>query len=501
MSATFTITGTSAGAVKAIEDLSKAIDSAGKKADGFTTNTKKAEEMAKRLAAQADPTLRYSQQLDRLATAIHRGGLELGHAETLAVKYRAQLDRTADSGDRAFGTAAVAKLLAFTGGLSGVAQMFRAVEQDAQKAADSVFNALAQAGELQQLGPEQFGKSAAVARQLVRSGAVNPENKGQAFDIATNLANAGYSDEDIQYLVQLASDRLVSAQNMEPLGGAVKKFQNAFNGEPGGLPAVMDKVLVAAGETQANATQTVNEVLKFAGLANKAGVGDEQALASFVAVEKRSPTAENAAEKLKSFFSQVNARGLAKGDIYGTLENIEGKVNAEGGNAYKVLHDANAVAGYLDLIQSRDLIREQEASINNATGAVDSRRGIMNADPALGAANARAREQGLYAADVEDLEATRENLVDAITAANQRRDLRQGQGTVRRAFNFAADATADALGADDYLLKGAQRVEQQNPGTYDPETMKQVERYLAKIAENTEEQKQQTRSKIATRPE
>jgi hypothetical protein len=48
----------------------------------------------------------------------------------------------------------------------------------------------------------------------------------------------------------------------------------------------------------------------------------------------------------------------------------------------------------------------------------------------LGAANARAREQGLYAADSENLEATRENLVDAITAANQRRDLNRGYGTV-----------------------------------------------------------------------
>ena len=263
----------------------------------------------------------------------------------------------------------------------------------------------------------------------------------------------------------------------------------------------MDKILVAAGSTQANATQTVNEVLKFAGLANKAGVGDEQALAAFVATEQRSPSSEAAAEKLKSFFSQVNARQLSKGDIYGTLDNIEAQVNAAGGNAYKILGDGNAVAGYQDLIQSRDVIRSQEADINNAKGTVDSRRGIINTDPVLGSANARAREQGLYAADVEELESTRESLVDAITAANQRRDLRQGRGTIRRGFNMGADAAADWMGADDYLLRGAQRVEAQNPGTYDPETMKQIEGYLKTIAENTGNVDRTTRSKITTRQE
>ena len=263
----------------------------------------------------------------------------------------------------------------------------------------------------------------------------------------------------------------------------------------------MDKILVAAGSTQANATQTVNEVLKFAGLANKAGVGDEQALAAFVATEQRSPSSEAAAEKLKSFFSQVNARQLSKGDIYGTLDNIEAQVNAAGGNAYKVLGDGNAVAGYQDLIQSRDVIRSQEADINNAKGTVDSRRGIINTDPVLGSANARAREQGLYAADVEELESTRESLVDAITAANQRRDLRQGRGTIRRGFNMGADAVADWMGADDYLLRGAQRVEAQNPGTYDPKTMKQIEGYLKTIAENTGNVDRTTRSKITTRQE
>jgi hypothetical protein len=481
--------------------LGKALDKAGKEADGVAVSSKKAEEMAKRLAAQADPTLRYSQQLEKLATAVHKGGLELGHAESLAVKYRSALDRTADSGDRAFGAGAAAKLIAFTGGLSGLAAMFRTVEQDAQKAADSVFNALAQAGELQQLGAEQFGKSAAVARQLVRSGAVSPENKSQAFDISTNLANSGYSDADIQYLVQLASDRIVSAQNLEPLGGAVAKFQNAFNGEPGALPAVMDKILAAAGSTQANATQTVNEVLKFSGMANKAGVGDEQALAAFVATEQRSPSSEAAAEKLKSFFSQVNARQLAKGDIYGTLDNIESQVNAAGGNAYKILGDGNAVAGYHDLIQSRDVIRSQEADISNAKGTVDSRRGVINTDPVLGAANARAREEGLYASDSEELEATRESLLGAVTAANQRRDLRQGRGVIRRAFNMAADAGADWMGADDYLLQGAQRVEAQNPGTYDPETLKQIERYLQQIAENTGNTDRRVGQKLSTRQE
>jgi hypothetical protein len=99
------------------------------------------------------------------------------------------------------------------------------------------------------------------------------------------------------------------------------------------------------------------------------------------------------------------------------------------------------------------------------------------------------------------LEATRESLVDAITAANQRRDLNRGYGAVRRAFNIGADAIADGLGGDDYLLQGAQRVERQNPGIYDPETMKRIERHLAKIEANIGDQKKQIDSKLTMRLE
>ncbi|MCC6492756.1 MAG: hypothetical protein IT424_07025 [Pirellulales bacterium] len=356
---------------------------------------------------------------------------------------------------------------------------------------------------MQQMGAENFARNAATARALVRSGAVAPGNLGQAFDIATNLANAGFNEAETQFLVnEVAGGKIVSAQNLEPLGGALRKFQNAFNNQAGTLPQVMDKVLVAAGETQANATATVTEVLKFAGLAANAGVSANQTLAAFVGVEQRAPNAEAASERLKSFFSQVNARQLAKGDLFGTLANVEALVAKAGGNAYRVLGDAGAVQGYLDLINSRNVVAAQAAAIGASGGALSSRQGALNIDPSLAAAVARSSEEGGLAVTTEETETVRENLFDAARAAFHRRDLAKGRSPLTRWALGVFENTLDALGMENMVIENAAALGRRDPSFFsDAQTQGRIETDLGRIANGIDTVKSQQRQRAATRQE
>lgn len=506
MSAKFTIEGSGAGAIKVVEQTNAALDKTEKTAERAAKAAAKLEEQLGKQAQRIKETINPQEKLNRLQQElkghVEAGRLTIEQADKATEHYRQTVLSASETGNKGF-RQNIATIVDLTRVVDLLSQSFQKAEQKAQGAADAVLNSLGSAGEMQQMGAENFARHAATARALVRSGAVGPGNLGQAFDIATNLANAGFNEGETRFLVeQVAGQRIVSAQNLEPLGGALRKMQNAFNNQAGTLPQVMDKVLVAAGETQANATQTTTEVLKFAGLAANAGVSADQALAAFVGVEQRSPNAEAAAERLKSLFTQVNARQLAKGDLFGTLGNIEGLVGKAGGNAFKVLGDSNAVLGYLDLLKSRPVVEAQARAIAGSGGALQSRIGALNIDPSLAAAAARSSEEGGLAVAEESLLAARENLFDASRAAFRRRDISQGRSAPFQWATGVFESVIDALGMENTMIENAARMGRQEPGFFsDPETQKRIEAYLSQIASGIDTVKTQQRSTVTTRQE
>lgn len=487
MSATLGIDGSAAGAIKAVDDLNKKLDETEKKSDKAAAASKRMAEEAKRVAASVDPQEKYNQKTERYKQLVDANVLSVEHFEKATAKARLELDKAGQSNEKAFGDTALGKVAAIAGGyfsvqaaVSAVTAALSEMEQRAQASADSVLTALGSAGELQQLGPESFSRGAATARKLQRLGVVSSLSQG--FDIATNLENAGFDAGEQNFLIdKVAKGRIVKAENLESVGGAIKKFQTAFGADAGSLPEVFDKALTAAGVTQANVTQTLNETLKFASLFAKLGFTDEESLGAFAGVEVVSPSSENAAEQLKSFGAQVFKRGLGKGNLSDTLANITSKIKGDT-TAFDVLGEQNAVIGYQNLIQQQGFIREQIAGIGGSRGALDARLGLLDTDAALAAANARASAEGALQEEI-GRRSPAENLLDAVRADRLRAS---GGSWVASLVNKIKFGAMDALGQEDFALRevalSERSARQSNiPGRVSDETLKQVERHLSEI--------------------
>ncbi|MBA3483393.1 MAG: hypothetical protein H0T51_16410 [Pirellulales bacterium] len=506
MSAKFTLDGNSGGAVRAVEALNKALDQTQKGAEGAVAPTKRLVDTAQRIKESIDPQEKYNRKMADLEKLVKSGALQIDHARVKASQYGTELDKVSKAGDGAFGSGMVASIASMAGGvlsatgvIAGMTAAFRDVEAAGQKAADSVLNALGSAGELQQLGPESFARGAANARTLRRLGVVSDLSQG--FDVAQNLENSGFSESELQFIVEkVAATRVVSAANLETTGGALAKFRNAFGAkEAGSLENVLDKSLFVSTipGVQTGLTQTITESLKFADAFKKLGAGDEQTLAAFAGVERVSPSAENAAEVLKSFGSQVNARGLAKGDLFSTLANVEQLVKAQGGNASKVLGDQNAVFGYDRLIANRDFIREQVGNIERAGGTLQGNAGLLGTDPNLAAANLRARAAGEAAHQDELFRAEKENLFDAYRSELDARGTQRGEWAPTRWLRNLDLGAADASDTE----ANAFRAEIQQTGLtgqrVSDELLASMKGYLERLANNSDD----TKKRVHTRDE
>lgn len=501
MGAVFNLEGSGSGALKAVEDLNKALDAMEKKADKAAVGTKKAEEAAKKLAAQADPQERYNQRMAKLAEAVHNGGLEIGKAETLANRYGAALANAGKAGDDALGarfvsmiSSAAAGAFSFATVVATIANAFRDVEEASKRSVEQSFTALGAFGELQQLGPEGMRRGLGIAEGLIRSGAVAPGNRAQAANIASDLINAGFSDQEIGFVTsQLAGTKKVAAENLVGVGGNLRKLQRNF-GETD-LESVTGRLMAAAAETQANLAVTTREVVKFAPLASSVGVSLDEAAAAFAVSEQRSASPEAAAENLKSFFSQVFRRDLSDGDLQQTLDSIAKKVEAKGGNAFEVLGDANAVIGYQQLTRGRAQLDAFERAFG---GAAFDRSDLLATNPKLAALQIKSQAEGELAVTSSSILDERQALIDAVRA-------RQEQARRRDDLNPMLQGALDYFTG---LFEGAtpndprEELRLAVPGldANDP-LRQQILDYLRRTAESSERTERTRRATSAVRQE
>lgn len=538
MSATFRIDGSAAGAIKAVDMLNEALGKTAKEGDEVAKTSKKAQEQMRRLAEQADPLKKLTRQTEELDRAVKAGELTVKQATTTAERYGreyrenlrkireavvqnaeaqvhwtkkvdetiahtnkmdAEMALAGKSGDKAFGSSAIAMLGSYAAGIfslsqaiSMVSKAFTDVENRAQTATESAFGSLAAAGELQQLGPEAFSRGMSTARQLRDSGVVPDLATG--VGIATNLENSGMTGEEIESFVdRIAKTRVVSAGNMTNVAGDVAKFRAAFGSEAGSVGEVLDKALFVSTipGVQTGLAQTVNETLKFAGEFRSAGFSDEQALAAFAGSEAVAPSAAAAAEGLLSFGVQVNKRKLAKGDLFETVANVESQIKG-GKTAYDVLGEQNAVKGFERLQRQRDFIRQAEAGITNAGGTLDSVGGLLLQDPEMAALDAKARAQG---AEEGRQPVTKEALYDALRSEQR---VMNGGGFFASLIDVPMN---DMLQNEEASFSSALAADAVGLQKLSPELRGSLEDYMRRTAEAAERTEQQTRAKVSTRPE
>jgi hypothetical protein len=492
---TLRIDGDGGGAVKAISDLNAAISKTDA-ALGKTAKSAKTLETAAGRIVKANETAqeKYNRRIAELAELVNRGKLNWDQAAQAARRYEQQLEKAGNTGRRAFGDEAIAKLGQFAAGyfslgaaVGAVQQALADVEQQAQRSADAVFASLASAGELQQLSesPEQFQALMGESRSLVKRGIVRPDQSREAFETVFNLQSAGFNPQEREAMFAAADKKQV--KDIVGLGGKLRGAQDVFGVEDtGDISEMLDKVLTVSKATLENATKTAEQIPNFGSEARALGVDFETAAAAYVAIRKQSAGAEIASTRERALFAAIDKGGLYEGDLPSTIAAITKRI--EGGkSAFDVLGNIRAVAGYRALAtpEGQNIFAAQLPLITNAKGATAS-QDYLNTDPILRAAALKEKAEGAAAFNQEQLSAERELLLDAY-----REEIRNQRGTgffgtLARAgdwvdFGFS-DVTQNEAGAFQAELDRAQLW----GNRLSPELTGAMQDYLKRAAEASE---------------
>lgn len=399
-------------------------------------------EAKKQLLAQGErikqslenPTERYKRQVLELGKALRQGAIDKDTFIRGVRQYKSELE---DAGEatRTFGEGVASKLAAVAGGYMGISaavgfvtQALQTAEQQAQRTADASFQSFAAAADLQNMSenPEQFKALLEESRQLVKRGIVAPNEESKAYSTVANLQNAGYTPEEREALFRPAARGQIA--DIQGFGGNVRTAQDLFGeGDTGDVKATIDKLMVAAGATLENATETAQVVPKFGSEAKAIGVDFERATAAYIAVRKQSANADRTADRLKAFFSQVDSRGLNQGDLYKTVDFIDQQIKG-GKTAQDMLGDVNAVAGYraLSSEQGRRDYSKWFGKIEGAPGTSD-RQVFIDSDPRSISNALKKTAEGDLGYTQSKLDAERETLFDAYKA-NRLKIIGQNQG-------------------------------------------------------------------------
>mgnify|MGYP001012010193 CR=1 FL=1 len=325
------------------------------------------------------------------------------------------------------------------------------IEDQAQAAANRVFNTLGSFGELQQVSnnPQEFARNVARARGLVAKGIVPPDQAGQAADMVFAMVSAGYTEEEKDFITKLGERKFVKPEGLLGLAESLQKYRRVFGEkDAGNLQSVTDKVIQAAGTAQATVPETLKGVLEVAPSATLLGMSDEETVAGLLAVEALSPNMEMASTKYRSFLDQVNKQGLWKGSTQATVAGLRDSIRG-GGNAFDLLGESRAVQAFENLSKSTDFMAQQQDLLATAPNRklFESQSGLLETDPLLRSAKRKAESEGALAI-TEEATTDKELLFDAYWAEQKKRNIRNnGQffGGIRNLFEDVGMSIIDTL--------------------------------------------------------
>jgi hypothetical protein len=108
MSAKFTLEGSSAGAVQAVQQVADAMDKAGQKAEGAAKSTKQLNAEAQRIKEALDPQEKLNRKYQELQQHVEAGRISINQATAAGIKYRQELYATSEEGKKAAAAALIA---------------------------------------------------------------------------------------------------------------------------------------------------------------------------------------------------------------------------------------------------------------------------------------------------------------------------------------------------------------------------------------------------------
>ncbi len=476
-----------AQALRAHNDLADAIEGL---ADGYNDSAKAArglEKAADRIVRSNEgPQERYNRKMAELAKLVKAGKLSMDDAEKAAARYRMQMERVGAAGEKALGPSMlgnIGKIGVALGGLSGaiagIKQILTDVENRSQGAADSLYTAYADFGEMQQISksPEEFAANVAEARTLVQRGIVGKDDYKGATAAVTNLRNAGFSDEEREFLYGLADEGQVKGESLVDFGGSLRKSQAVYGGKIS-LQKMADRIKRTSVETMASASETAKGTVQFSASAEALGYSGDDVLAAFALVDEKSKDINDAGVKLGALFRAIDAKGLDKGTIDATLDFIKSQKDA-GKTEYELLGDSLAVTAYRNIQTQREMLGPLSNEIGRSDGSFEASR-FIDKVPELRAMRQKRRSEGALA-DSDAAYSEKETLMD--TVGNELFKARRDQGFtsldvyVRSMVRGALDKTGD----EDLYFKSVK-----NSKDLTPETQLAVQDYLRRTAEAAE---------------
>lgn len=461
----FTVTGDAAGAVKAVNDLVKAVI---KGEEAFEKVSKKADKLDK--AAQQitrnneGPQERYNRKIAELAELVNKGKLSFDQADIAARRYAKQLEEAGTAGKAAFGPAMIGNLASMAAGIASlgtavsvVTGFFREMEERGTKAAQSTRSSLAQIGALQQLGdsPEQL----ALMRRVMSEAGIADE--GQAANIAFAFNSNAVAGEDRSFLLRAFRGRLLDPGQGDQAVKNLAKARNAMGIDD--VETATDELLALSKMTSASLEEVASATTKFGSLAMGAGFDRLESLAAYGVIESGAPSPEEAATQARALFKEIGEGGLKKGSFletiaamqYDDLSSIEAK------QAFNTLRSGQAMFGnVMATVSTADATNFATQQMNEAA-----------TDPMFGAA-LRAAQAEAAAAVANSQYGVAENLLDAINSDREVISARSGNQAAAYLRSMVVRGL-DFFGQDDSVIRGAAYDE-----NLPAETRLQAARYL-----------------------
>lgn len=372
------------GAVKAVNDLNKALGKTDDQLDEITKGGSKAEKAARRFAEMADPTRKYERQLANVAKAVKEGGLALDDAKRVAAQYGDRLDRVSMKGKQAFGPqllggmfAAVQHQVSLNNALEAGNQLLAEEKRLREQAKMSVKSAAQSLAELAQLaaagGSTQSEREKRYGSFVVESLGYYGRGGAGSIDAAAQdvyrLDSAGLSRADRDFARDLkASGAIANVGALAESYSAIKTNLPSV----GDFDDFTDRALQAASVAPAQAPEIPLAASKAAGSAKSLGIGDTFLLAAAGVLAKSTGSAEQGGTQLAALLKSVESRAVVADPTLrglsglGLVGEIKSRDLDRAGLVNLLGDDQTAISGYRALSNDYELLGSQVAAIQKA---------------------------------------------------------------------------------------------------------------------------------------
>lgn len=502
MAAKFTLEGSGAGAVKAVQDFNKALDETEKKADKGAKASKRLEDAAKRIGESVDPTFKYNNQLARLVELATKAGLSTDHARLAAAKYGQELERAGKSTRAAFGADVLSNIAAMAAGalslqavVSGLTKAVTDYVEARKAAAAEAFAARPGMGSLAQLAATAPGgragkearmiELAAEARALLASGAAPDENTAGA--LVFEMVSAGLGKEDRAVAGQLRSRAIL--QNIGGAAAAYDALKSTMGkAEVGTFQEFMSKAMQGASAAPGSFEGLPVAAARSGGSAATLGLSDEFVMAGTALIARARKSAEEGGTQMAAFLKQVEQSGVDTKGLTGVqiVEKIAAMPAAKQGYGGVLGDRSEAIEGFRTLKRNLPELRSLVGDIGVAEkeNLIGQALALTDVDPSMGAANTLATAKGGLKTAMSQTTNTSQLLYESLMEERRTQlQLRTGGGIgaiAGRAIIGMEEFGMAMAGAEDAELREA-ITEPTSRKNLTPELLGKIERHLERI--------------------